>query len=322
MTKKWIAFVLALGGVAAGCADGAAGTGDAPTEIPAGTTLTLAPGAQLLAAKGATLIVRGVLVLPAGSGPHARIAPRGDGDTWGGLVVEAGGELHVSGLDLDGATTALEVETGAGPAVYADGTITRVETPFQVGRGASLEVSNAKVVAASSSSGIAGTFSASRLDYQKAGASGGLIMTDPNATFDVQDSRFSGTADAGGDYIISYGAKLVRVTYSTITGSHCAFHFDGLDRFEIDHVTAGAATPDGPRDLNVWGAMLYGSGAGPNVISHSNFVNQAFNLEQQGINGPLTITDTFTTGKNAPDSGWTWLDADVAAAPIADAQPR
>jgi hypothetical protein len=106
-------------------------------------------------------------------------------------------------------------------------------------------------------------------------------------------------------------------------GSHCAFHFDAVDRFEIDHVTAGAATPAGAGKLNNYGAMLYGSGAGPNVISNSNFMNAEVNLDLQGANGPITITNTYSTGLNsAADGSWTWAAADVAAAPIADARPR
>lgn len=320
----WTALALLL----AACTGAEVPAGDAlgsfatSVEIPYGTTVTVAPGARLTAGKGATLTVRGRLVVQS-KGTHARISAVTAGETWGGIVVASGGALDVNGLDLDDAETALSVGFGAARTLYAGGTISRALHPFEVARGATLEVRDATVLEAKDSSGVSGTFEASRLDYQKSGAAGGLIMKDAGAIFDVADSTFRGTEDAGGDYIISYGAQLVRVAYSTITGAHCAFHFNDVARFVIDHVTSGDDVPTGPGNQVAWGAMLYGSGAGPNVIEDSNFLGADLNLEQLGTNGPLTITNTFTTGKNEPaDATWTWEAADVAAAPIADAKPR
>ena len=69
--------------------------------------------------------------------------------------------------------------------------------------------------------------------------------------------------------------------------------------------------------------MLYGSGAGPNTISNSNFMDTEANLDEEFENGPITITNTYTSGGiNTSMPTWTWLPADVAAAPIADAKPR
>jgi hypothetical protein len=239
------------------------------------------------------------------------------------VIVAAGGKLDADGLDLDGAPKALHLLTDSAPSRYDHGTISGVETPFDVEVGARLDTAHATVVGATSSSGINGELHASYLDYEKTELPGGIIMGDAAAVFDVTDSILRAPGPFGSDYVISYNAKLVRMTYSTITGSHCAFHFNDVSRFEIDHVTAGAATPTGPSKLNAYGAMLYGSGRGPHVISNSNFVNADVNLDLQGANGPLTITNTYTTGLNsAPDGAWTWAPADVAAAPIADAKPR
>jgi hypothetical protein len=324
MARCWPALALLLaacGGGAEAPAGDALGSFADSVEIPAGTTRTIARGARLTAGKGATLTVRGRLVVTGGG--NARIGPAVAGDTWGGLIVASGGALDVEGLDLEDADTALSVETGATGASFAGGTITRALHPFDVARGATLGLRGATVLEAKDSSGVSGTLEASRLDYQKSGAAGGVIMKDAGAIFDVADSTFRGTEDAGGDYIISYGAQLVRVAYSTITGAHCAFHFNDVARFEIDHVTSGTEVSKVPGDQIAWGAMLYGSGAGPNVIKDSNFFGVDLDLEQLGTNGPLTITNTFTTGKNAPaENGWTWAAADVAAAPIPDARPR
>lgn len=317
-----LALLLAACGGAEAPAGDALGSFAASVEIPYGATMSIEPGARLTAGKGATLTVRGRLVVQS-KGTHARISAATAGETWGGIVVASGGALDVSGLDLDDAETALSVGFGAARTLYAGGTITRANHPFQVARGAVLEVRDVTVLEAKDSSGISGAFTASRLDYQKSGAAGGLIMNDASATFELTDSTLRGTEDAGGDYVISYGAQLVRVAHSTITGAHCAFHFNDVERFEIDHVTSGDTEPTGAGNQIAWGAMLYGSGAGPNVIKDSNFLGVEFNLEQLGTNGPLTITNTFTTGKNEPSGGgWTWLPADVAAVPIADAKPR
>ncbi|HEY2732078.1 MAG TPA: hypothetical protein VGK52_19180 [Polyangia bacterium] len=295
-------------------------------EIPAGSTITIPAGAKIVAGPSVVITVRGVLSI-ASAAAHARIATTAahpdQAHAWGGIVVESGGRLDADGLDLAGATTALAVNAGSLGARYDEGTITDANVPFQIAAGARLDTKHAAVVNAGAASGIAGELHASYLDYDTSvDVVGGLITTDPEAIFDATDSTFHGTASAGNDYIISYASSLVHVAYSTITDAHCAFHFNDVARFEIDHVTAGASSPTDPGAGVVYGAMLYGSGAGPNVISNSSFMGSAFDLDQQSTNGPLTISNTFAKGlvNLLPTS--TWLPADVAKTPISDAKPR
>jgi hypothetical protein len=321
-------LVCGCAGGAAAPAEGASPLADgvhlsASLEIPAGTTVTIPAGAKIVAASGVTITVRGVLTI-ASAEAHARIATAGSG-TWGGIVVESGGRLDADGLDLAGAATALDVKAGSLGARYDHGTITDAQVPFQVDTGGRLDTAYAAVQNPSAASGINGEFHASYLDYETTAIAGGLITSDPSAIFDATDSTFHAASIGGGDYITSYASALVHVAYSTIADAHCAFHFDDVARFEIDHVTAGADSPatsamTGP--LVVYGAMLYGSGAGPNVISNSNFMGGEFALDQENPNGALTITNTFTKGPNTTLPTTTWLPADVAAAPIADAKPR
>jgi hypothetical protein len=297
-----------------------------PLEIPAGSTMTIPAGAKIVAAPGVVITVRGVLSI-ASAAAHARIAttaPHPDqAHAWGGIVVESGGRLEADGLDLAGATTALTVNAGSLGARYDDGTITDASVPFQIAAGARLDTKHAAVVNAGAASGIAGELHASYLDYDtSADVVGGLVTTDPKAIFDATDSTFHGTANAGNDYIISYASSLVHVAYSTVTNAHCAFHFNDVARFEIDHVTAGASSPADPGGGVVYGAMLYGSGAGPNVISNSSFMGSVFDLDQQNGNGPLTISNTFAKGQVSILPTATWLPADVAKTPIGDAKPR
>jgi hypothetical protein len=317
-----------------GCAGGAAapaGNADGLTngatlaaslEIAAGDTVTIPPGAKIVAAPGVKITVRGVLTVASASA-HARIgtaAPPADAtQEWGGIVVESGGRLDADGLDLAGATAALTLNGGS--ARYDHGTISGSEVPFQIATGARLDTDHAAVVGAGAASGISGELHATYLDYETSALSGGLITGDPTAVFDATDSTFHGMMAGGGDYITSYAASLVHVAYSTITDAHCGFHFDDVARFELDHVTVGATSPTSPGGRVVYGAMLYGSGAGPHTISNSNFMGIEHDLDQQNPNGPLTITNTYTTGLDARES-WTWAPADVAKAPIADAKPR
>ena len=189
--------------------------------------------------------------------------------------------------------------------------------------GARLDTKHAAVVSAGDASLIAGEFHASYLDYDtSSNVVAGLLMTDPTAIFDATDSTFHGSANAGNDYVVSDAASLVHVAYSTITDAHCAFHFNAVARFEIDHVTAGASSPADPGNGVIYGAMLYGSGAGPNVISNSNFMGAQVALVQESTNGPLTISNTFAQGLVSILPTSTWLPADVAPMPISDAEPR
>jgi hypothetical protein len=295
-----------------------------PVEIAAGVVVTIAPGAHVTVAGMVPITVRGTLKVASGAGAHARITPATAKGQWTGIVVENGGTLAADGLDLDGAETALDVRAGAAGARYDHGTITNALFAFNVARAGRLDTAHAMVVTPQSTSSINGEFHASYLDYDKAAFVGGFMLSDALAVFDLTDSTLHGAPNAqGADYITTLGASLLHVAYTTINDSHCAFHFDGLDKFELDHVTTGAAPPTGPADKNAWGAMLYGSGNGPNVIKDSNFLNSAQNLDQQGDNGPLTLTNTYTTGKNVNAAGdWTLSSTESAAAIIPDAMPR
>jgi hypothetical protein len=297
----------------------------APLEIPAGTTVTIPPGAKIVAAPGVTITVRGVLSI-ASAGKHARIGtvapPKDMSHDWGGIVVESGGHLDADGLDLADAKQALWLKAGSLASRYDDGTITDAQVPFQIDTGARLDTAHAAVSNAASASGISGELHASYLDYETTGLSGGLITSDPTAVLDATDSTFHGASVGGGDYITTYAAALVHIAYSTVNDAHCAFHFNDVTRFEIDHVSAGLRAGPMPGPWVVYGAMLYGSGAGPNVISNSNFEGTEYAFAWQDGNGPLTITNTYTTGANSMNATWTWAPADVATAPIVDAHPR
>lgn len=285
--------------------------------IPAGRVVELAAGATVTVDAAATITVSGTL---RGASGTLR------GSAWGGLVVASGGVVSLSGVTLAGATTAFDVR-GGGRATLTGGTITGANTPFLMAAGSALSLAHVAVTGASAQSTIAGQFDAAYLDYQKVGGSEGLVLSDPQAVVTISDSTFSGTTTGAGDYLVSSAARSLRVEYSIIRGAHCGFHFGAVGQFVIDHVTSGGlAVSVAPGDTNAWGGMFYGAGAGPNVISNSNFVDTGEDIDLIGSNGTLTILNTHTGGRDnlAPSAGTTfsWAPAEHAAAPIPDAHPR
>jgi hypothetical protein len=293
-------------------------------EIPAGTTVVIPPGATIVAAPGVTITVSGVLSV-ASQAKHALISTAARtldaSHAWGGIVVAPGGRLDADGLDLEGAENALWLQAGSLASRYDDGSISDAQVALQIEAGARLDTAHASVTRALGASAVNGELHASYLDYEMSALSGGFIIGDAHAVFDATDSTFHAAMISGGDYITSYASALVHLAYSTVNDAHCAFHFDDVARFELDHVSAGFRSTM-PGAWVAFGAMLYGSGAGPNVISNSNFAGLSYALDQENTNGPLTITNTYTEGPNTMDATWTWAAADVAAAPISDAHPR
>ncbi len=105
--------------------------------------------------------------------------------------------------------------------------------------------------------------------------------------------------------------KLVKVSYTTIGGAHCAFHFDSLTRFEIDHVTT---------DTSVFSAMLYGSEQG-GKISYSNLVGQSVDVDIQGANGKIELDHVYTMGREQV-KGTAPVVTNRATSAVPDAKPR
>jgi hypothetical protein len=266
-------------------------------NVGAGAIVTIAPGATVTVASGVAITVTGTLKTT----PTSKIT----GNGWTGIVIAKGGTLEADGLTLEGADSALWPQTGNAKASFANGIITS-RSPFKMEKGSTLSISRTKVTATGGSA-IAGTFTASYMEYDK-GSNGGLTINDAAGSMTITDSTLRGSG--GGDYVISSAAKLVKLEYSTITGSHCGLHFTAVDQFILDHVSD---------DTNTYGGMLYGSGAGPHSITASNIRATQVALDMQGTNGPLTISGSFTAGTNNI-AGATLTG--VRDTPVADAKPR
>jgi hypothetical protein len=265
----------------------------ATVDIPAGATVTVSPNVSIT--------VKGTLKVTAGAS-HAKLT----GSNWGGLVIASGGKLDADGLDIENAAKAIWTETGNADAKLTNGIIKGGQA-FLMKPGSKLAIVKTKVTATAQAD-IAGTFTASYMDYDKTTAEG-LTLSDPAGSMTISDSTLHGAG--GGDYVIASGGKLVKLEYTTISGSHCGLHFNAVDQYILDHVSV---------DQNSWGAMLYGSGAGPNQIMYSNVRNTTKDLEMLNTNGPLTISNSFTGGKNVLQQSATVTNA--ANSPIANAKPR
>lgn len=275
----------------------------ASITIKAGATVDIEPGATVTAATGVAITVKGTLSVKAAS-LHAKLG----GTNWKGIVVASGGTLNVDGLDITDAEIGMFAQTGNLEATMLNSSITNAKTPFQMEPGSKLTFTKSKVVKATGASNIAGTFIASYMEYDK-GSNEGLDLDDAAGSMTISDSILKGLG--GGDYVVSRKGALIKVEYSTISGSHCGLHFNNVDKFIIDHVSD---------DQNSYGAMLYGSGAGPHQIIASNVRSTDKDLDMSGVNGPLSISGSFTGGKNTLQANATITNA--ATAPIANAKPR
>jgi hypothetical protein len=239
-------------------------------DIVAGATVTIAPGAKITVSDSVTITVHGTLTADAKTS-HASII----GTTWGGIVVAGGGTLTLSGVDLGGA--GIQANAGDTKAEYDYGTMTSGK--FTVDKGATLTTDHAAVVMGGFSA-VSGAFTATFLDY--AGSS--INLSDATATVSVADSKITGQ---GGDFFVSEAGTLLHVEYSVVTGSHCPFHFDSLDKYTFDHVATRG---------NQYGEMLYNSETTPNTISFSSFEDPYF--DQSDRANEIDIDNSYIKSKN------------------------
>lgn len=239
-------------------------------DIAAGATITIAPGAKITVASGVTITVHGTLTADAKTN-HASLS----GSGWSGIVVASGGTLTLSGVDLSGA--GIETNAGDAKASYDYGTING--GAFTVDKDSALTTDHAAFVNGGSST-VKGTFTATFLDY--AGAD--IMLTDVTANVSVADSKFTAS---GGDFFISSAGAMLHAEYSVITGSHCPFHVDSLEKYTFDHV----ATRN-----NQYGLMLYNTDQTKNTISYSSFEDP--NFDQTGTANEVDIDHTYIKSKN------------------------
>jgi len=279
--------------------------------ITPGADVEIAPGARITCAAGATLFVAGTLRARAARA-HAKITC----ERWSGLVVSAGGHVDLEGLELENGALGLAMAPGAGESMFRDGAIVGSLRPLTLAPSTKLGIASSKLstplkVGAEdlSVSEIAGTLIASRIDYDANSNQG--ITVKQGGELDLQDSTFHGKN--AGDLVSAYGAKHLKITYSTFLGAHCGLHVQPSDSFEIDHVTS---------DSNTYGITIYGSGSGPNVVKASNLTGSAAWLDFQGDNGAVTFDGVYTNGNEVLIGGPAPSVLNKMGVPVSDAKPR
>ena len=278
--------------------------------IAADANVEIAPGARIACAEGGTLFVAGTLRARAAAS-HAKITC----GRWSGLIVSAGGHVDLEGLELENGLLGLGTATGAADSTFSEGAILNSLKPLAIGPGSKLTLTKSKLTTPLkagtevSISTIEGTLIASRIDYDANSNEGVSVKT--GGTLDLQDSTFH--AKNGADLVSAYGAKHVKIAYSTFLGAHCGLHIQPSESFEIDHVTS---------ESNIYGITIYGSGRGPNIVTASNFTGAAAWLDFQGDNGAITFDGVYTSGSEVMTGGPPPSVKNKAAAPISDAKPR
>jgi hypothetical protein len=275
--------------------------------IPAGETVTIDPGATVNVGSGVTITVAGTLTASSAA-THAKLTGTG----WTGIVVGSGGTLKLDGADILGATTALDLQMG-GTGEYDDGTITAASTPFDVESGGSLVTKHATVTGTLGASTVAGSLTASYLDYDSNG-NGGISTTNPGAQLSIEDSTLHGSGPTADFLVAQGGATKFHVAYSDISNVHCAFHFDNVSEFDVSYTNIHG---------NAWGFMLYGSGgAGPLTVTHSNVdTNSAYAYGTLGNNGPITFDSDYVTGATS-DPTSTVSVTNASSGQVAGTGPR
>ncbi|HSO33130.1 MAG TPA: right-handed parallel beta-helix repeat-containing protein, partial [Labilithrix sp.] len=271
----------------------------------------IAPGATITCAEGATLFVAGTLRARAAAA-HARITC----SRWAGLVVSAKGHVDLEGVELENGSIGLGMAAGAADSTFSEGAIVGSLKPLTLAPGTKLTLSKSKLstpvkVAAEavSISEIEGSLVASRIDYDANGNEG--ISVKQGGELDLQDSTLHGKNAQ--DLVSAYGAKHLKIAYSTFLGAHCGLHVQPSESFEIDHVTS---------DSNIFGITIYGSGSGPNTVKASNFTGTAAWLDFQGDNGAISFDGVYTSGSEVMTGGPPPSVSNKAMSPISDAKPR
>ncbi len=266
--------------------------------VGSGVTVTIAPGATINVASGVAITVDGTL-----TASSTTKAASLTGTGWTGIVVASGGTLNLTGVNISGAATALDVQKGATAAEYDSGTINAATTPFKVEVGGALGAKSATVTGTMGSTSIGGSFTASKLTYNSNGNEG-IVTTDPTAQLSIEDSTLQGTGPSG-DMLVSQASAKFHIAYSTISNVHCGFHFDAASEFDVSYVNDQS---------NSFGFMLYGSsGAGPFTVSYSNIAQNSYAYDTQGTNAPITFDHDYVTGTTNPGTAVSVTNAQNAA---------
>ncbi len=248
------------------------------TTIPAGATVTIAKGATVTIGAGVTITVAGTLTA-ATNAAHAKLTGTG----WAGIVVSQGGTLSLDSVDISGASDPMAV---TGTATYANGTITAPTTPIDVEIGGALTLTGVTITGSLGYSHVAGNLTATQLDYDSNGNEG-VTIANAASVVKITSSKFHGTSDVGGDMISVNACASLTMTYSSIVGCHCAYHFNEITSFDLENMDLHGDS---------YGFMMYGSDptTGTRVFKNSNVETMAAaGIDELGTNGAITVSGVY-----------------------------
>ncbi len=231
--------------------------------IPLGTVVNVAPATKITVGAGAKIVVLGQL-----------LAPKGltlSGGNWKGLVVS--GSASLTNFVEKGATQ-----------------------PFYVVAGGLLDINGGNISGIKGVSLVDGTFTAKNLHYVK-GKGDGITSSKSSGSISVDGGTFSGPSRGLGDFFSLSAGELLKVTNSSITKVHCAFHITGLKNMQLDGVNI---------ENNAYGFMMYGSAdAGTRIITNTTITNNDFGFDEGSSftkNGAITISNSYIKN-NTKDFG-------------------
>jgi hypothetical protein len=248
------------------------------TIIASGVTVTIANGATINVSAGVTITVEGTLTATTGT-PHAILTGTG----WTGIVVPAGGTITADSLDITGASTPMDV---TGTATYDNGTITGPTVPMLVEVGGSLSMTGSSIAGSLGPSRINGNLTLSKFDYASNGNEG-VTIANAASVVKIDSSNFHGTGDDTADMISVNACASLTMTYTVITGCHCAYHFNGITSFDLENMDLHGDS---------YGFMMYGSSAtaGTRVFKNSNVETMAVSgISELGTNGAVTVSGVY-----------------------------
>jgi hypothetical protein len=274
--------------------------------IAAGVKVTIAPGATVNVSSGSTIQVLGTLTASAATNLATLT-----GTGWTGILVGSGGVLQLDGVNITGASDALATATGATSAEYDDATISGASVPFDIVKGTSLGTKHATVTGTLGTSKIAGSFTASYLDYDSNGNEG-IVTIDPAAIESIEDSKLHGSGPVADMVVSAQGATSIHIAYTDITNVHCGFHFDTITAFDVSYTNV---------ESNAYGFMLYGSdGTGTRSVTYSNVDQNTIAYDTLGTNGVITFDHDYVTGTQNPGDAVTVTNPESSA--VAGTGPR
>lgn len=240
--------------------------------VPAGMTLTLAPGTVVKAASGKSLIVRGTLAAT-GTGQQKIVFQGKDATapgSWGGIAVASGGSATLGYVEIRHARQAFQALAGS---------------TFALDHALIEQSSNALILRAS------GPVTKTVIHALGSSQSGPPVdIADSSPTFtDVLIDQ----SNAGTDHIVVAGASSSpQFDHMELTGCHCAFHFNDGTNINV--------TNSYIHD-NYYALMLYGT---KNVkFSNTNMVTNRTTHLGLCSGGTLTSMGNFFSGTNTAFDG-------------------